>query len=70
VHDVLPHAISVLQASGYRLVTLAECLDMPAYQSVGPPESVRLYPELVTLSSLVYLLTGLLDVLNPSPPSL
>jgi len=36
-HEVLPHAIKKLQAAGYQLVTLAECLDMPAYQSVGKP---------------------------------
>ncbi|KAG6845260.1 hypothetical protein H0H87_011995 [Tephrocybe sp. NHM501043] len=34
-HQVLPYAIKKLQAAGYRLVSLAECLDMPAYQSVG-----------------------------------
>jgi peptidoglycan/xylan/chitin deacetylase (PgdA/CDA1 family) len=39
VHEVLPHAISVLKAKGYRLVTLAECLGKPAYQSVGSPQS-------------------------------
>jgi len=38
-HDVLPHAISVLQTKGYRLVTVAECLGMPAYSSVGSPQS-------------------------------
>jgi len=37
VHQVLPHAISVLRRAGYRLVTLAECLGLPAYQSVGAP---------------------------------
>jgi len=36
-HNVLPYAISVLKAKGYRLVTLAECLGLPAYQSVGAP---------------------------------
>ncbi|KAF8604049.1 carbohydrate esterase family 4 protein [Ceratobasidium sp. AG-I] len=36
-HEVVPHAIQKLQAAGYKLVTLAECLDMPAYQSVGQP---------------------------------
>jgi peptidoglycan/xylan/chitin deacetylase (PgdA/CDA1 family) len=38
-HDVVPHAISVLKAKGYRLVTVAECLGLPAYQSVGSPSS-------------------------------
>ncbi|KAF8644306.1 hypothetical protein AX16_008553, partial [Volvariella volvacea WC 439] len=37
-YDVLPHAVQVLQAAGYRMVTLAECLGMPAYQSIGLPE--------------------------------
>jgi peptidoglycan/xylan/chitin deacetylase (PgdA/CDA1 family) len=37
VHQVLPYAIQRLQAAGYRLVTVAECLGMPAYQSVGNP---------------------------------
>lgn len=34
---VLPHAIKVLKAAGYRLVSLAECLGQPAYTVVGPP---------------------------------
>ncbi|CAE6462205.1 unnamed protein product [Rhizoctonia solani] len=36
-HEVIPHAISMLQAKGYRLVTLAECLGEQPYQSVGSP---------------------------------
>jgi hypothetical protein len=40
-HQVLPHAISVLQASGYRLVTVAECLGVEPYQSVTTPQAVR-----------------------------
>lgn len=39
-HNVLPHAISVLQAKGYNLVTLAECLGMEPYQSVTTPQTV------------------------------
>ncbi|GAB1524600.1 hypothetical protein RhiTH_007754 [Rhizoctonia solani] len=38
--DILPHAIAKLQAAGYRMVTLSECLgESPAaaYQSQGPP---------------------------------
>ncbi|KAG6917732.1 hypothetical protein DXG01_001383 [Tephrocybe rancida] len=35
---VLPHAIAKLQAAGYKLVTLAECLNLPAYKFVGQPE--------------------------------
>jgi len=37
VREVLPYAISRLQGAGYKLVTVAECLGMPAYQSVGLP---------------------------------
>jgi peptidoglycan/xylan/chitin deacetylase (PgdA/CDA1 family) len=36
-HQVLPFAISKLQAAGYNLVTLAECLGQQPYQSVGTP---------------------------------
>ncbi|KAL0953206.1 hypothetical protein HGRIS_004461 [Hohenbuehelia grisea] len=36
-HQVLPYAISKLQAAGYRLVTLAECLGKPAYMSNPSP---------------------------------
>ncbi|KAK7695570.1 hypothetical protein QCA50_000206 [Cerrena zonata] len=36
-HEVLPYAIQRLQNAGYRLVTLAECLGMQPYQSVGAP---------------------------------
>ncbi|KAJ7253505.1 carbohydrate esterase family 4 protein [Mycena rebaudengoi] len=35
-HQVLPYAISKLQGAGYKLVTLATCLNLPAYQHVGP----------------------------------
>jgi len=37
VHQVLPYAIQRLKSAGYNLVTVAECLGMPAYQSVGAP---------------------------------
>ncbi|KAF8875509.1 chitin deacetylase [Infundibulicybe gibba] len=37
-YDVLPYAIQRLQQAGYRLVTVAECMGQPAYQSVGSPE--------------------------------
>ncbi|KAJ7022192.1 carbohydrate esterase family 4 protein [Mycena alexandri] len=36
-HQVLPYAISTLKAAGYKLVTVAECLGLPAYQHVGTP---------------------------------
>lgn len=32
---VLPHAIQVLKAAGYNLVTVAECLGLPPYLSIG-----------------------------------
>ncbi|GLB45767.1 putative polysaccharide deacetylase [Lyophyllum shimeji] len=35
-HQVLPYAIQKLQAAGYQLVSLADCLGLPAYQSEGP----------------------------------
>jgi peptidoglycan/xylan/chitin deacetylase (PgdA/CDA1 family) len=35
--QVLPYAIRKLQAAGYNLVTLAECLGRAPYQSVGSP---------------------------------
>jgi len=38
-HEVLPFAIRTLQAKGYNLVTVAECLGVSAYQSVGSPQS-------------------------------
>lgn len=38
-HQVLPYAIKRLQAAGYRLVTLAECLGQAPYQSVGTPSA-------------------------------
>ncbi|KAK0431694.1 carbohydrate esterase family 4 protein [Desarmillaria tabescens] len=34
---VLPHALEVLQGAGYNLVTIAECLGLPAYLSIGAP---------------------------------
>ncbi|PFH45874.1 carbohydrate esterase family 4 protein [Amanita thiersii Skay4041] len=37
VHQTLPYAIQRLQAAGYRLVTLAECLGKQPYQSVQAP---------------------------------
>jgi len=38
VHQVLPYAIKKLQAAGYILVSLSECLGQPAYQSIDPPQ--------------------------------
>ncbi|KAF8150210.1 carbohydrate esterase family 4 protein [Crassisporium funariophilum] len=36
-HQVIPYAIRSLKAAGYRLVTLAECLNASPYLHVGPP---------------------------------
>ncbi|KJA21037.1 carbohydrate esterase family 4 protein [Hypholoma sublateritium FD-334 SS-4] len=38
-HQVLPYAIQRLQAAGYKLVTLAECLGKKPYQSVVAPST-------------------------------
>ncbi|KAM6490148.1 carbohydrate esterase family 4 protein [Amanita muscaria] len=35
--ETIPYAIQKLQAAGYRLVTVAECLGKNPYQSVGSP---------------------------------
>lgn len=37
VYDTLPYAIQQLQAAGYRLVSLAECLGEKPYSYVGTP---------------------------------
>ncbi|KAF8648430.1 hypothetical protein AX16_006293 [Volvariella volvacea WC 439] len=39
VWEVLPHAITTLRNAGYSFVTVAECLGLPAYQSVGAPQT-------------------------------
>ena len=36
-HQVLPYAINLLQSKGYKLVTVAECLGLPAYQWTTTP---------------------------------
>jgi len=41
-HQVLPYVLGKLNAKGYKMVTLAECLGMPAYQwtkAPGTPDS-------------------------------
>lgn len=38
-HEVIPYVIPKLQAAGYKLVTLAECLGEQPYQSIGTPET-------------------------------
>ncbi|KAH9022813.1 carbohydrate esterase family 4 protein [Lactarius hengduanensis] len=39
-HVVVPHAIKTLQAAGYKLVTVAECLGQQPYRSVVAPQTV------------------------------
>jgi hypothetical protein len=51
-HQVLPYAIQRLQGAGYRLVTVAECLGMPAYQSVGNPGTPDVRGHLSLLTDL------------------
>lgn len=63
-HVVVPHAIQVLKAKGYRLVTVAECLGMPAYQSVGSPQSVSLGRLCLRMTLPDIFLSGLLDMLK------
>ena len=46
--EVLPYAIQVLQKAGYKLVTLAECLNGKPYLSVGSPSTpdvCHFYPQ-------------------------
>jgi hypothetical protein len=43
-HQVLPYAIQRLKSAGYQLVTLAECLGKPPYQSVGSPGTPDVSP--------------------------
>ncbi|KZP17886.1 carbohydrate esterase family 4 protein [Athelia psychrophila] len=38
-YTVVPHAIKTLQKAGYKLVTVAECMGMQPYQSVGKPQT-------------------------------
>ncbi|QRW06017.1 GMC oxidoreductase [Ceratobasidium sp. AG-Ba] len=69
-HEVVPYAISKLQAAGYQLVTLAECLGMPPYQSVGSPQTPdNRRPEMDILDWLVYPRAES-DRLQPPVPSL
>lgn len=43
-HQVLPYAIQKLQAAGYQLVSLSECLGMDPYQSVVSPGTPDVSP--------------------------
>jgi len=37
--QVVPYAIKLLQSKGYELVTVAECLGLPAYTNITAPET-------------------------------
>jgi hypothetical protein len=52
-HVVLPRAIGILQAKGYKLVTVAECLGVEPYQSVSAPQTVNLSAIITFLNSRV-----------------
>ncbi|KAG8958892.1 Carbohydrate esterase 4 protein [Tulasnella sp. 419] len=38
-NDVIPYAVNLLKSKGYSMVTLAECLGLPAYLTVGSPQT-------------------------------
>lgn len=38
ITQIIPQAIRELQSAGYRLVTVSDCLGVPAYQWVGQPQ--------------------------------
>ncbi|KAK7466197.1 hypothetical protein VKT23_004921 [Stygiomarasmius scandens] len=38
-HQVIPYAVQQLQNAGYRFATVAECLGLDPYQSVGSPQT-------------------------------
>ncbi|THU85890.1 carbohydrate esterase family 4 protein [Dendrothele bispora CBS 962.96] len=39
VHQVIPYAIEQLRNAGYNFATVADCLGLPAYQSIGSPQT-------------------------------
>ena len=41
-HIIVPHVLKALNAAGYKMVTLAECLNMEPYQSVTSPQQVTI----------------------------
>jgi hypothetical protein len=64
-HVVVPHAIKTLKAKGYKLVTVAECLGMNPYQSVGTPQSVSPVCLRPGIAFSYQFLSGLVDMLVP-----
>lgn len=59
-HEVLPYAIKVLQAAGYDLVTVAECLGENPYLRVEDPSvrdvCLRLFSRIFFFDLCVYVL--------------
>ena len=50
-HQTLPYAIQKLQAAGYTLVTLAECLGKEPYQYVNAPQAYNVRPFVFLLTT-------------------
>ena len=69
-YDVLPSAVQQLKAAGYNLVTLAQCLGVPAYQSVGAPQQRTVCtlthsdPSSVTESESFFRMIGTANYMN------
>lgn len=68
-HQVVPYAVHKLQSAGYRLVSVAECLDMPPYQRVSDAKARQ------SLNCTKYLITttpsftDFYNCIKPSTPS-
>ncbi|KAJ7174124.1 hypothetical protein C8R43DRAFT_873599, partial [Mycena crocata] len=45
ITDVIPYAIQLYSAAGFKLVTVAECLGMQPYNAVTGPANVLVLPE-------------------------
>ena len=52
-HQVLLYAINLLKSKGYQLVTLAECLNLPAYRWEGTPGAPDVNPFFSSITSLL-----------------
>ena len=53
---VAPHAIKVLQSTGYKLVTVAEYLGQQPYLSTEPPTAVRFSSPFISNNTLIDIL--------------
>ncbi|EUC63917.1 carbohydrate esterase family 4 protein [Rhizoctonia solani AG-3 Rhs1AP] len=51
-HEVIPYVVPRLQAAGYKLVTVAECMGMQPYQSVGSPQTPDVGLEQIILQNI------------------